>query len=395
MKKNLKNFDFENKRVLIRADLNVPMKNGVITNDVRIRKSVPTIKYVLDRGGSCIIISHLGRPEGKYVAEMSLKPVAEKLQALLGYEVNFIADKEVVSQEVKEEIDRLEGQFVVLLENTRFNPAEELKGEEFSKKLCELADIYVNDAFGTSHRAHASNVGVSGCLPSAIGLLVEKEVDYLQEAVKNPKSLFVVILGGSKVSDKIGVLENLIDKADKIIIFGAMAYTFFKAKGYETGKSLVEEDKIEVAKKILKKAEENSVNIILPEDTVVTSEIKSGADYETVDSKDIPKDKMGVDIGEKSIKKIEEELKDARTVVWNGPAGVFEIEEFSRGTFEVARILSELKGAVTIVGGGDSASAVEKSGYEDKISHISTGGGASLEMLEGKELPGIACIEEA
>ncbi len=395
MKKNLKNFDFENKKVLVRADLNVPMKDGIISNDVRIRKSVPTIKYILDRGGSCIIISHLGRPKGKYVAEMSLKPVAEKLQELLGYEVNFIADKNVVSEDVKESIDTLDGQFVVLLENTRFNPEEEANGEEFSKKLCSLADIYVNDAFGTSHRAHASNVGVSDCLPSAVGLLVEKEVDYLHEAVKHPKSPFIVILGGSKVSDKIGVLENLIDKADKIIIFGAMAYTFFKAKGYETGKSLVEEDKIDVAKKILKKAEENSVDIILPEDTVVASEIKSGADYETVDSKNIPVDKMGVDIGEKSINRIEEELKNARTVVWNGPAGIFEIEEFSKGTFEVARILSELKGAVTIVGGGDSASAVEKSGYEDKISHISTGGGASLEMLEGKELPGIACIEEA
>ncbi|MDO5040620.1 MAG: phosphoglycerate kinase [Peptoniphilus sp.] len=395
MKKNLKSFDFENKRVLIRADLNVPMDEGVISNDVRIRKSVPTIKYILDRGGSCIIISHLGRPKGKYVPEMSLKPVAERLQELLGYDVNFIADEKVVSEEVKKSIGELRGQFVVLLENTRFNPEEEANGEEFSKELCELADIYVNDAFGTSHRAHASNVGVSHCLPSAIGLLVEKEVDYLHESVKRPKSPFVVILGGSKVSDKIGVLENLIDKADKIIIFGAMAYTFFKAKGYETGKSLVEEDKIDIAKKILKKAEENSVDIILPEDTVVVSEIKSGADYQTVDSKNIPADKMGVDIGDKSIGRIEQELKNARTVIWNGPAGVFEIEEFSKGTFSVAKMLSELKGAVTIVGGGDSASAVEKSGYEDKISHISTGGGASLEMLEGKELPGIACIEEA
>lgn len=395
MKKTLKDFDFKNKRVLLRADLNVPLDNKEITNDARIRKSLPSIKYILDQGGSVVLLSHLGRPKGVYDENLSLKPVAKRISELLGQEVKLLADKEVISDEIIEEIKKVKAGQVVMLENTRFNPGEKKNDQEFSKKLSSACDIFISDAFGTTHRAHASNVGVASFLPSGVGFLIEKEIKYFSEALDNPKRPFVIIMGGVKVSDKIGVIENLFDKVDKLIIVGAMAYTFYKAMGYSVGKSFVEEDKLDLAKSILDQAKEKKVKLILPVDTLVAPEMKDGYPRKVVSCKEIPDDLMGLDIGDETIKEIKEELKDARTVIWNGPAGVFELEDFSKGTFAIAEILANLDQALTVIGGGDSASAVEKSGYEDKISHISTGGGASLELIEGKKLPGIECIEEA
>lgn len=395
MKKTLKDFDFKNKRVLLRADLNVPLDNKEITNDARIRKSLPSIKYILDQGGSVVLLSHLGRPKGVYDENLSLKPVAKRISELLGQEVKLLADKNVISDEIIEEIKKVKAGQVVMLENTRFNPGEKKNDQEFSKKLASACDIFISDAFGTTHRAHASNVGVASFLPSGVGFLIEKEIKYFSEALDNPKRQFVIIMGGVKVSDKIGVIENLFDKVDKLIIVGAMAYTFYKAMGYSVGKSFVEEDKLDLAKSILDQAKEKKVKLILPVDTLVAPEMKDGYPRKVVSCKEIPDDLMGLDIGDETIKEIKEELKDARTVIWNGPAGVFELEDFSKGTFAIAEILANLDQALTVIGGGDSASAVEKSGYEDKISHISTGGGASLELIEGKKLPGIECIEEA
>lgn len=395
MKKTLKDFDFKNKRVLLRADLNVPLDNKEITNDARIRKSLPSIKYILDQGGSVVLLSHLGRPKGVYDENLSLKPVAKRISELLGQEVKLLADKEVISDEIIEEIKKVKAGQVVMLENTRFNPGEKKNDQEFSKKLASACDIFISDAFGTTHRAHASNVGVASFLPSGVGFLIEKEIKYFSEALDNPKRPFVIIMGGVKVSDKIGVIENLFDKVDKLIIVGAMAYTFYKAMGYSVGKSFVEEDKLDLAKSILDQAKEKNVKLILPVDTLVAPDMKDGYPRKVVSCKEIPDDLMGLDIGDETIKEIKEELKDARTVIWNGPAGVFELEDFSKGTFAIAEILANLDQALTVIGGGDSASAVEKSGYEDKISHISTGGGASLELIEGKKLPGIECIEEA
>lgn len=395
MKKTLKDFDFKNKRVLLRADLNVPLDNKEITNDARIRKSLPSIKYILDQGGSVVLLSHLGRPKGVYDENLSLKPVAKRISELLGQEVKLLADKNVISDEIIEEIKKVKAGQVVMLENTRFNPAEKKNDQEFSKKLASACDIFISDAFGTTHRAHASNVGVASFLPSGVGFLIEKEIKYFSEALDNPKRPFVIIMGGVKVSDKIGVIENLFDKVDKLIIVGAMAYTFYKAMGYSVGKSFVEEDKLDLAKSILDQAKEKKVKLILPVDTLVAPEMKDGYPRKVVSCKEIPDDLMGLDIGDETIKEIKEELKDARTVIWNGPAGVFELKDFSKGTFAIAEILANLDQALTVIGGGDSASAVEKSGYEDKISHISTGGGASLELIEGKKLPGIECIEEA
>lgn len=395
MKKTLKDFDFKNKRVLLRADLNVPLDNKEITNDARIRKSLPSIRYILDQGGSVVLLSHLGRPEGVYDENLSLKPVAKRISELLGQEVKLLADKEVISDEIIEEIKKVKAGQVVMLENTRFNPGEKKNDQEFSKKLASACDIFISDAFGTTHRAHASNVGVASFLPSGVGFLIEKEIKYFSEALDNPKRPFVIIMGGVKVSDKIGVIKNLFDKVDKLIIVGAMTYTFYKAMGYSVGKSFVEEDKLDLAKSILDQAKEKKVKLILPVDTLVAPEMKDGYPRKVVSCKEIPDDLMGLDIGDETIKEIKEELKDARTVIWNGPAGVFELEDFSKGTFAIAEILANLDQALTVIGGGDSASAVEKSGYEDKISHISTGGGASLELIEGKKLPGIECIEEA
>lgn len=392
MKKTLKDYDFNNKRVLVRVDFNVPLKDGVITNDKRIVESLPTIKYIIENGGSVVLMSHLGRPKGKYNPEMSLEPVSKRLSELLDKEVKFFADENVISESVQEDILSLKSGDVALLENTRFVAGEEKNDEAFAKELAKNFDIYVNDAFGTSHRAHASNVGVSKFLPSAIGFLIEKEVKYIESSIENPKRPFVAILGGAKVSDKIGVIENLLQKVDKIIIVGAMAFTFLKSQDISVGKSLVENDKLDEAKKILKMADEKNVRIILPIDFVVAEEIKEDAAAAIVPAMNIPSNLEGLDIGPMSAKLIEMELKDAKTVIWNGPAGVFEIPTFANGTFEIAKTLASLDDCITIIGGGDSASAIEKAGVADKITHISTGGGASLEMLEGKVLPGIDCI---
>lgn len=392
-KKTLKDFDYSGKKVLLRCDFNVPLKDGVITDDKRIVESLPTIKYLMEQGAAVILMSHLGRPNGEANHKYSLKPVAEKLTELLGKKVELLADDMVISDTVKEKVVDLKSGDVVLLENTRYRAEEEKNGEDFSKELATLADYYVNDAFGTSHRAHASNVGLSSVLPSAVGFLVEKEISIMGKAIENPERPFVAILGGAKVSDKIGVIENLLNIVDKIVIVGAMANTFLKAEGYELGKSLVEDDKLDLAKELMAKAKEKNVELILPVDVVVANEISDDAEVKNIDAKSIPADKMALDIGEKSIKLIEDALKDAKTVVWNGPAGVFETDKFAKGTFAIAETLANLD-ATTIVGGGDSAAAVEKAGLADKITHVSTGGGASLELLEGKVLPGIAAIEE-
>ncbi|WP_455256630.1 phosphoglycerate kinase [Peptoniphilus asaccharolyticus] len=395
MKKTIKDLDLKGKRAVIRVDYNVPLKDGKVTNDARVRASLETINAVLDAGASAVLLSHLGRPKGKYVEEFSLKPVVEVLENLIGKKVKFIADEAVVSDKVLEEVRELKAGEIALLENTRFVAGEEKNEAEFAKKLASLGDVYINDAFGTAHRAHASNVGIAQNLPSAMGYLVEKEVKYIKNAIENPKRPFVAILGGAKVSDKIGVIDNLLGIVDKIIIVGAMANTFVKSMGNEVGKSLVEDDKLELAKELIERAKENKVEMILPVDFVVAEELKEGVATEVVAADGIPTDKAAFDIGPDSVKKIEEALKDAATVIWNGPCGVFEIDEFEKGTFAVAEALANLEDAITIVGGGDSGAAVEKSGVEDKISHVSTGGGASLEMLEGKVLPGIDIIEEA
>lgn len=392
-KKSLKDIEVTGKKVLVRCDFNVPIKNGKINDDNRITSSLPTINYLLDKGAKVILMSHLGRPKGEANPEYSLRPVADRLTELLKKKVLFPGEDLVVSDMVKEEVEKMENGDIMLLENTRFRSEETKNEENFGKELASLGEVFVNDAFGTSHRAHASNVGVSKHLPSALGFLVEKEIDIMGKAIEAPEKPFVAILGGAKVSDKIGVIENLISKVDTIIVGGGMAYTFLKAQGYEIGSSLLEEDKVELAGQLLKKAKDNNVELLLPVDTVVGYDFKNDTEFKTVPSNSIPKDMMGLDIGEESIKLFAEKIKEAKTVVWNGPMGVFEMDNFAKGTNGIARALSETD-ALTIVGGGDSASAVEKSGFAERISHISTGGGASLELLEGKILPGIEAIDE-
>ena len=391
-KKTLKDFDFKGKKVLVRCDFNVPMdENQRITDDIRIRSSVPTIEYLVENGAKVILMSHLGRPKGEANPKYSLLPVANRLSELLGKEVLFAKDDMVVSENVKEEINKLNDGDVALLENTRFRKEEEKNEENFAKELSSLGDIYVNDAFGTSHRAHASNVGVSSHLPSAVGFLVEKEISIMGKALDDPVRPFVAILGGAKVSDKIGVIDNLIEKVNSILIGGGMAYTFLKAQGYEIGQSLLEEDKMDLALKLVEKAKDRNVKLLLPVDIVIAKEFKNDTEIDVVDIDSIPKDWMGLDIGPETLKLFTEEISKAKTVIWNGPSGVFEMENFSKGTYGIAKALVE-SDAITIVGGGDSAAAVEKAGYAERITHVSTGGGASLELLEGKTLPGIAAI---
>ncbi len=391
-KKSLKDLDFAGKRVLLRCDFNVPMDgDGKITDDIRITSSLPTINYLIEKGAKVILMSHLGRPKGEANKKYSLKAVAERLTELLNKEVIFAQDDFVVSYSVKKQVESMKDGEVLLLENTRFRKEEEKNEENFAKDLASLGELYVNDAFGTSHRAHASNVGVSTYLPSAVGFLVEKEISIMGKALESPERPFVAILGGAKVSDKIGVIENLINKVDTIIVGGGMAYTFLRAQGYEIGKSLLEEDKIGLAKELLQKAKDNNVKLMLPVDVVVAKEFKNDAEFKTVKIDNIPEDMMGLDIGEESIKLFSDIIKEAKTVIWNGPMGVFEMENFAKGTELIAKAMAESSGT-TIVGGGDSASAVEKSGYAEKMTHISTGGGASLELLEGKILPGIEAI---
>jgi phosphoglycerate kinase len=393
-KKTLKDMDVKGKKVLVRVDYNVPMDSeGEITDDIRIRSSLPTVEYLLENGAAVILMSHLGRPKGEPKKEYSMLPVANKLSQLLKKEVVFADDDLVVSEKVREMAKGLKPGQVMLLQNTRFRKEEEKNEDSFAKELASLAELYVNDAFGTSHRAHASNVGVSKYLPSALGYLVEKEVSIMGKALDDPERPFVAILGGAKVSDKIGVIENLLSKVNAIIIGGGMAFTFLKAKGYEVGTSLLEEDKVQLAKDLMEKAKENGVAMVLPVDVVVAKEFKNDTSFKTVPSDGIPSDMMGLDIGSESIELFESVIKEARTIVWNGPMGVFEMDNFNKGTYAVAKALVE-SGAITIVGGGDSASAVERAGLADEITHVSTGGGASLELLEGKILPGIDAISE-
>ncbi|WP_311564850.1 phosphoglycerate kinase [Peptoniphilus duerdenii] len=394
MKKTLRDIDVAGKKVLVRVDFNVPMDGDLITDTTRIEASLPTINYLLENGASVVLMSHLGRPKGEYKEEFSLAPVAKKLSELLKKDVKFVASKVVIDDEVKSEIKKLKTGEVALLENTRFVKGEEKLDYDFAKDLASLADIYVNDAFGTSHRAHASNVGVAKYLPSAMGFLLEKEVEYLEGAVQNPDRPFVAILGGKKVSDKINVIDNLLEKVDTLIVVGGMAYTFFKSMGLEIGDSIVEDDKLDLARELMAKAVTNHVDFVLPDDVVMAKEIKAGVETKIVDRDEMEEGYMGLDIGPKTIANIKEKLEPARCVVWNGPCGVFEIPEFANGTFEVAKTLANLEGATTIIGGGDSVAAIEKAGLKDKMTHISTGGGASLELLEGKVLPGIDCIED-
>lgn len=394
MKKTLKDFDFKGKRALVRCDFNVPLDDNLnITDDNRIVSSIPTIEYILENGGSVVLMSHLGRPKGKYNSKMSLAPVAKKLSEVLNIEVKFLSSEKVVDDEIINASKELKPGEVMLIDNTRFREEEEKNIPEFSKQLAALGDIYINDAFGTSHRAHSSNVGISEILPSGLGLLVQKEVESMQEAMNEPERPFTVIIGGSKVSDKILLIENLLNKADNLIIGGGMAFTFLKAQGKNIGKSLLEEDKIEISKEILEKAKSKNVNILLPEDVIVAREIKEGIENKEVSVDNIPDDMMGLDIGSKSMKLFSDVILKSKTVIWNGPMGVFEVGDFAKGTFAIAKAMADTDG-FTIVGGGDSASAASKSGYADKIDHISTGGGASLEMLEGKVLPGIDAIED-
>jgi 3-phosphoglycerate kinase len=390
-KLTIKDIDLKNKIVLVRADFNVPQDADLnITDDTRIRATLPTIKYILTNGAKKIILmSHLGRPDGKIVAKYSLKPVAQKLKELLGENVLFLND--CIGDNIKKEIAAA-AEKVILLENLRFHPEEEANDAGFAKQLSSLAEIFVNDAFGTAHRAHASTEGVTHYLKSAAGFLLEKEIQYLGAAIQNPQKPFMVILGGAKVSDKIGVIDNLLPKCDAIIIAGGMAYTFLKAQGKSIGNSKLEKDKLDLARSILDKAISLKKDILLPEDHVVVDNISADA-LTSVVGETIPDGKIAVDIGPKTISLFKDKLKSAKTIAWNGPLGIFEIDAFSKGTEEVAKFISTLK-ATTIIGGGDTAAAVAKFKLEDKMTHISTGGGASLEFLEGKALPGITALTD-
>ena len=397
-KKTVDDIQVTGKRVLVRCDFNVPMKDGKITNDKRIVAALPTIKKLIADGGKVILCSHLGKPKGEPKPELSLAPVAKRLSEYLGQEVVFAADDNVVGDNARAAVAAMKDGDVVLLENTRYRKEETKNGEAFSKDLASLCDVFVNDAFGTAHRAHCSNVGVAELVDTAVvGYLMQKEIDFLGNAVENPVRPFVAILGGAKVADKLNVINNLLEKCDTLIIGGGMAYTFLKAKGYEIGKSLVDETKIDYCAEMIKKAADNGKQLLLPVDTVVTAEFPNPIDAEievwTVDADAIPADKMGMDIGPKTIALYSDAVKNAKTVVWNGPMGVFENPILAKGTKAVAAALAETD-ATTIIGGGDSAAAVNQLGYGDKMSHISTGGGASLEFLEGKELPGVVAAND-
>lgn len=391
-KKSVRDMDVKGKKVIVRCDFNVPMKDKEITDDRRIKGALPTIEYLLENGAKVILMSHLGRPDKKYEEKYSLRPVEQRLSQLLEQEVKLAEDENVVGENAIKLVNDMKEKEVVLLENVRFVKGETKNDEEFAKKLASLADIFVNDAFGTAHRAHSSTAGIANFIPSAMGMLIEKEVSIMGRALEDPKRPFVAILGGAKVSDKISVIENLIDKVDTLIIGGAMAYTFKKAMGKDIGTSMAEDDKLELSKELLQKAKDKNVKVLLPADHIAAKEFNETSESMTTDSDSIPDGYMGLDIGPKSIELFESELKKAKTILWNGPMGVFEMDKFANGTRQLARIISETD-SVSIIGGGDSAAAVEQLGYADKMTHISTGGGASLEFLEGKVLPGIDVLE--
>jgi phosphoglycerate kinase len=390
-KRSARDLDVRGKRVLVRVDFNVPVKDGQVTDDTRIQRALPTIRHILSEGGRPILISHLGRPKGEPEPEYAMDPVAERLEELLGEPVLKL--DAAVGPEVEKELDNWDGRGVVLLENSRFYPGETKNDPEFSEQLASLADLYVDDAFGAAHRAHATTVGVAERLPAAAGLLLEEEVDYLDGVLENPERPFVAILGGAKVSDKLGVIESLLEVADPLLIGGAMCFTFFKAQDYEVGDSLVEDDYLEEAGRLMDEAGDK---LVLPADVVVADRMEEDAESETVGVDNIPPYKMGLDIGPRTVELFEEHISGAKTIFWNGPMGVFEIEAFAKGTEGVARAVAaaSAEGTTSVIGGGDSVAAVRKLGLEDRMSHISTGGGASLEYIEGKELPGVAALPE-
>ena len=390
-KKTIMDVDVAGKKILLRCDFNVPQdkETHAITSDKRIVASLPTIRYLLERGAAVIACSHLGKPKGQWKDSLTLRPVAERLSQLLGQEVIFAQD--IVGEDAKAKAAALQGGQIMLLENLRFDPREEKNDPEFARELASMAELYVSDAFGTVHRAHASTAGVAAFLPAVSGLLVAKELEIMGKALDDPKRPFVAVLGGAKVSDKIGVINNLLEKADTIIIGGGMAYTFAKAQGGSIGKSLCENDKLDYALEMIEKAKKNGVTLLLPTDTVAADSFSNDAKRMVVSTMNIPDDYEGMDIGPDTAKTFCDAVRGAGTVVWNGPMGVFEFENFAAGTRAMAQALAD-SGAVTIVGGGDSAAAVEQMGFADKITHISTGGGASLEFLEGLELPGVACL---
>ena len=390
-KKTIRDIDVSGKKVLVRCDFNVPQdaETGAITDNRRIKGALPTIQYLIDNNAKVILCSHLGRPKGEVNPKYSLKVVADELTKLLGKEVKLAND--IIGESAKTLTSNMNNGDVVLLENIRFDAREEKNDREFSKELASLAEIYVNDAFGTAHRAHSSTAGVAEFLPAVSGFLIEKEIKFLGEALENPERPFIAILGGAKVSDKIAVIENLIEKVDKLLIGGGMAYTFLKAQGHQIGKSICEEDKLDLARELLAKAESKGVEIVLPTDSHVATDYSNDVEDKFVESLDIPEEWEGLDIGPETIEQFKSILKDAKTVMWNGPLGVCEFSKFAVGTREIAKTLGGLN-AVTIIGGGDSAAAIEQMGLADKMTHISTGGGASLEFLEGKVLPGIDCL---
>lgn len=394
MKKTIRDIELKGKRVLIRCDFNVPLdSNQNITDDTRIRAALPTLEYMVTHGAKVVVMSHLGRPKGKAAAEFSLAPVAVRLAELLGKQVEFADSDVVVDDSVKEKVAALKDGDVLLLQNVRFRKEETDNEPGFAKELASLGDVFVQEAFGTAHRAHASTAGVADYLPCVSGFLIEKEVKFLGSALQNPQRPFVAIMGGAKVGDKIKVIENLLTKVDTLIIGGGMSYTFYKAMGLEIGTSILDADNIDLAKMLLEKATSLNVKLLLPVDIVCADKFSNDAKYQTYSRDQIPSDMMGLDIGEETVKLYSEEIAKAKTVVWNGPMGVFEMENFAKGTKAIAEALA-ISDATTIIGGGDSAAAVEQFGLADKMSHISTGGGASLEFLEGKILPGISIIEE-
>ncbi|HSQ34299.1 MAG TPA: phosphoglycerate kinase [Peptostreptococcaceae bacterium] len=392
-KKTIEDIDVKGKKVLVRCDFNVPLKDGVITDENRLNGALPTINYLLNKGAKVILCSHLGKPKGEPKPELSLAPVAKRLSEMLNKEVVFAADDNVVGENAKTAVEKMENGDIVLLQNTRYRKEETKNEDNFSEELASLAEVFVNDAFGTAHRAHCSTVGVSEYTKENVcGYLIQKELKFLGESVQSPIKPFVAILGGAKVSDKIAVIENLLDKVDTLIIGGGMAYTFLKAQGYEIGTSLLEEDKVDYSKEMIDKAKSKGVNLLLPVDNIVADKFASDATPVTTDDANIPSGYMGLDIGPKTTKIYVNAIKDAKTVIWNGPMGVFEFSNFANGTLEVAKTMANAN-ATTIVGGGDSAAAVNQLGFGDKMTHVSTGGGASLEFLEGKELPGISTLD--